>query len=162
MKYIIYILLFTLALSCKEKTGCCTIVQNTIEIEFRDTIGRNLLDQSKSYAYMFDSMKHYYLNNNGVKEEVYISSTADFPKHMYIYEPLDSLFLLRLFPYALFGNDGVHTYYDYLQLNSSDEDTIKCDILTNSTNIIIKKIWYNDSLVYTESVQPSKYFIVRK
>lgn len=102
-----------------------------------------LLFSCKAYAYKFDSMRHFYIDNN-TKKEVYYR-TADFPKQMYLIKSDDSISWLRIFPETVNSKLGISTYYDYQQLNSFDEDTIKCDIFIDSKSTIIKKIWYNDS-----------------
>ncbi len=161
MKYNIYIFISSfLFLSCKEKPNCCFVYDTIIYIQFKDSIGRDLLDQTKVFAYKFDSMKHYFLSNS-IKKEVFYG-TADFPKQMYLTKTTDSTNRLTFFPETMNRRDGINTYYDYLTLNSTDEDTIKCEMLTNSSSITIKKIWYNDSLVYTKGIQPSMYFIITK
>lgn len=160
MKYIIVIFFSILLFSCKKKTKCCVVFDATIEIEYRDSLGRNLLAQGETYAYKFNEMKHYYLEGV-IKTEINLSN-ADFPKHMYLYNLQDSIVVLRVSPYFSSFITGVNTYYDYLELSSTDEDTIKCDVYRSDMSTIVKKIWYNDSLVFTEGMQPYKNFIVRK
>ena len=74
MKYCILIFALFIMLSCKEKNDCCIVFDATVKIQFKDASGRDLLDQSKSYAYKHSNMKHLYLKHfyqqNDIKKEV--------------------------------------------------------------------------------------------
>ncbi|MFM2283777.1 MAG: hypothetical protein RL222_1281 [Bacteroidota bacterium] len=167
MKY--YILIFSLfiVLGCKEKNDCCIVFDATVKVQFKDASGRDLLDQSKSYAYKHSNMKHLYLKHfyqqDDIKKEVYYN-TADNPKQLRLVQAADLTNVLYFFPEINQNNgkDGIHTYTDYLQLNETDEDTIRCAIYIDDKSTIIKKIWYNDSLFFDDTTDKYKFFVIEK
>jgi len=156
MKYVIYVLFCLLILSCKDKKpDCCVIIDTTIDIEFRDSIGRDLLNQSQSYAYKFSDMQHLYLDKNNSKKVVYVGN-LDYPKEMLIYKDVDSIpATLKISPHIETYEHGLRNFTDYIQLSSTDEDTIQTQIeITNSTRVI-KFVKYNGQNV-------GRYIIITK
>lgn len=127
---------------CKEKNPSPIIVDLNIDIRYFDSVNRDLLDQSKSYAYNYDNMKHYYLNNNN-KIIVNVNNLT-YPKEMFIYKDDTSTpATLRFFPHIESYENGLRDFTDYIQLNNTDEDTIQTQIeITNSTRVI-KTVKYN-------------------
>lgn len=144
MKSIITIFCIILCIGgCKEKNPTPIIIDLNIEIRYFDSDNRDLLDQSKSYAFNFDNMKHYYLNSSNNKVIVNINNLT-YPKEMLIYKDADSIpATLRFFPHIETYENGLRNFTDYIQLNSTDEDTIQTQIeITNSTRVI-KSVKYN-------------------
>ncbi|MBK8351350.1 MAG: hypothetical protein IPL21_06495 [Saprospirales bacterium] len=135
-------------LGCNRQKECFYL-DTRIDIQYKDNLGRDLLDSSKAYAFKYDSIKHFYKNANNQIVEVY-SLSMDYPKAFVIHLDADSIYTLSLTPYGT----------DILQLNSSISDTLVSEIVNNTCSTITKKVWYNGVLVYDGTSQ--RKFIINK
>ena len=133
-------------LGCNRQKECF-YPDTRIDIQYKDNLGRDLLDSSKAYAFKYDSIKHFYKNANNQIVEVY-SLSMDYPKAFVIQLDADSIYTLSLTPYGT----------DILQLNSSISDTLVSEIVNNTCSTITKKVWYNGVLVY-DGNGPRKFVI---
>lgn len=150
---------------CKEDPIYPKIVDLNIDIQFIDTLGRDLLDQSKLYSYKFSEMKHYYIDsqNNTTRVNYYTNgSIPDYPEGMLIHS-IDTTFTLRVFPFIYSFNKGLLTFTDIIQLNSIDSDTIISEIELKPNSSIVKKVWYNNRLVFDyDTNSTGRFFVISK
>ena len=142
----IFLFAVLVLLSCKKQKQCMYL-DTQIEIQYKDNLGRDLLDSSKAYSFKYDSIKHFYKNSNNQTVEVY-SLNMDYPKGFSIYVDADSIYTLCLTPYGT----------DILQLNSSISDTLISEIVNNTCSTITEKVWYDGVLVY-DGNGPRKFVI---
>lgn len=135
-------------LGCKQQKACMNL-DTQIEIQYKDSLGRDLLDSSKAYAFKYDSIKHLYKNASNQIVELY-SLNMDYPKGFSIYLDADSVYTLSLTPYGT----------DILQLNKSISDTVISEIVNNTCSTITKKVRYNGVLVYDGNTR-RKFVIIK-
>jgi len=153
--YIVTLCVIFSIVGCKKKDAPPVVVDRTIEIRYFDSLNRDLLDQSKSYSYKFSDMQHLYLDRNNSKKIVYVGN-LNYPKEMFISKDVDSIpAILTFFPHIETFEYGLRDFTDYIQLSSTDEDTIQTQIeITNSTSVI-KSVKYNGQNV-------GRYIIITK
>ncbi|MEZ4878820.1 MAG: hypothetical protein R2801_01475 [Chitinophagales bacterium] len=157
----ILVLSFTFLLSCdRNEPNCCTIIDAVIDIQYKDVLGRDLLDQSKPYAYQFSAMEHYYIDSLGVVQEGFHQSEHE--KEMSLYFDIDSVNTLRVFPYRYYYKNGTMVLTDIIQLYELDSDTIVSEIVLTSNSQITKKVWYNGVLKYNYDTGDSRLFVITK
>lgn len=147
MKTTFYVFLVVLLFSsCKKKEDkMASNIDRKVEISVQDKAGNDLLNPSNPNAYLYENIKTYYVIN-GVKEEVN-NANYDNPKNFMIYEK-DGKYLMRLFLNMANADSPDITY---VQWSENNTDTFKCESSHNDMLIKITKLWYNDSLVWTEA-----------
>ncbi|MEZ4878819.1 MAG: hypothetical protein R2801_01470 [Chitinophagales bacterium] len=161
MKNLYILILICAIMACnRNKLDCCGIVDTSIRIQYKDTLNRDLLDQSNPYAYNFGSMKHFYMEDSIVHEVN--NYNADHPKQLNLYLGSDSTYTLKIDPYVYSKGYGDIIFTDIIQLDDNDMDTIMSEIEISTTVLITKKIWYNGILKYDSNVDEDKFFIITK
>ena len=118
-------------------------IDRKVEISVQDKAGNDLLNPSNPNAYLDQNIKIYYLTN-GVREEVN-NANYDNPKNFMIYE-VDGKYLMRLF---LNVTNSESPSITYVQWSENDTDTLKCEATINEFVVMVTKLWYKDSLVWT-------------
>ncbi len=163
--FITILIIQWLSISCRREEPIPPSNLDTImDIQYMDSSGNDLLAPSTVGAYQFDSMRHFYVEGGILKEAYYVN--ADFPKQMSIERAPDSTYRLRIVPNTSYSYNytGVHIFHDFIQLNSSDVDTIDSEIEFNVStgNIVVKKVWYNAHLRYDYNINSNRFFVVLK
>ena len=160
---IIAIISVFIMMSCKNEKPCCVVLNTTVQFKYEDSLHNDLLNPLNTNAYDFSQMKHFCLDKQNVKKEVFYGN-ADSPKSISLFLGTDSIYSLSLFVETYKVPDGINTFYDYIQLNAADEDTIQSDIqvANNGSSVIIKKAWYNNQLVYNADDTARREIIILK
>lgn len=148
-KLLLIITIFTIVSCGKNQTKINDVINTSVGIYYTDNLNRDLLDTNIVNSYRYSNLKHYYLNKNMQKVEIY-KPNLDYPKLVYIHKVTSTnKYILNLEPYIDELNIGTDTITSILSLNGLTTDTVSFEI--NSTDNIIEttKIWYNRVLKYS-------------
>ncbi|WP_456376551.1 hypothetical protein [Lutibacter sp.] len=151
MRAILIILTTIILFGCtKDNTNMNSYnLENQIYLSFKNANGQNLLDNSTENSYNIEAMKLFYLVND---EPVEVTIENGF--NMGSIE-LTSDKLLKVFTNPSSSNIveetseyNVAENIAYLQLSSTDTDTIKTHSRTSQNYFLVSKVWYNNELVW--------------
>lgn len=147
MKYLLCFLLALLA-SCHGDKQCCTLIDIDFDIYVENSAGENLLASATPNAINPENLRLEFRINGG-NQQVY-NVGQDCPRNIcYISESGEER--LRIFP-----NETESEAYPitYLFWSAADVDTIRCHFIRENDNsyVACDKIWYNEVLVYPDSV----------
>lgn len=148
-KLLLIITIFTIVSCGKNQTKVNDVINTSVGIYYTDNLNRDLLDTNIINSYRYSNIKHYYLNKNMQKIEIY-KPNLDYPKLVNIHKVISTnKYILSLEPYIDELNIGTDTITSILSLNGLTTDTVSFEI--NSTYNIIEttKIWYNRVLKYS-------------
>jgi hypothetical protein len=153
MKNLIFILLAsTLIISCNSDDNNNDnnyALETAIAFTLTNQIGEDLLDPTNSNAYLSNSIKIYYIKENGDIEEIY-NSNLDSPRNFRIISPDNSD--LNTYAFELYPNTYVmENATTYIEWNDTETDTIKTNYRYGDNYTICNKIWYNNVNVWTEN-----------
>lgn len=127
---------------CKKKienTG--VFVDTRVNVVYKDSLGNNLLDSATPNHYSIANMHVFYLEN-GVKEEYY-NGKSDAPKGLWITKDATGQYVLG---FNFCGHAVNNTDTNFLQLSTTDIDTLVGTFDTYSNGVVLKKAWYNGTL----------------
>ena len=153
MRYSVILILSIISLcSCVKNSDNCNSKHPPI-IGFQFTIsnffGEDLLNPEIQGTYNTNNIKLYYLIN-GEKEEVF-SSNNKYPRN-YKIDPYDGRYYITIFPNSTESEEYPITYVEW---SDQDTDTIECAFDRGEDKVtIIRKIWFNDKLVWNFDGDP--------
>jgi len=136
--------------SCKLESPKRVIIDNKVDIYYKNSSNEDLLDTAVTSSFTADSI-HLYNVVAGVKKEV--NNRADYPHNFLIYKNED----LQKYVLSVF----VEVDTTLLELNRNITDTITCAIEISEENFIIRKVWYNGNLKW-DDYAVSREFIIMK
>ena len=117
----------------------------------KDSNGNDLLNPNNPNAYLSETVKIYYLKENGDLEEVY-NSNLDAPRNFNIITPEDSG--ENVYAFSLFPNTNViENAITYIEWNDTEKDTVRTNYRYGNNYTICNKVWYNNVNVWTENTE---------
>ena len=125
----------------KEKNNIDLIIDNSVNVLYKNDLGNNLLDSTTSNYYSYANMHMFYLDN-GVKKEYY-NGKMDAPKGIRILKDTTGEYVLAFYFHGYGVND---TVINFLQLSDTDTDTLVGIFDHYSNGVILTKAWYNGVL----------------
>ena len=156
------IVLITISCSKEKEEPSTDFISVVFHFNILNKEREDLLNSNTANYYPADSMKLYYLINNEVIEV--LDTNMDSPRNIFLittcnphrlgiasYDGLEGL---------ISENDSVKTGISitYLELDSTDTDTIKTEWESADNYFINKKVWYNGVL----QEHPSRIFEITK
>ena len=142
MKNLIIIVLLLILVSCSsEESKNDATYSIDFEMIVKNSDGADLLNPNTPNTFNTPNIKLFYLKK-GILEEVY-SPTADFPRNYKIYQHIDGIYRIGIFP-----NDSKseNLPVTHIEWNATDTDTIKGEFYYSENAVIIQKVWFNDEL----------------
>lgn len=162
MKYLFYLLLISLVISCSsnddnEKINNA-IIDTSIDISYFNKDSLDLLDQKKDYAYNEKNIELFYIDNN--KKTKIFNANLDYPKGFKVFKhEVDNIHRI-----AIFGKNDKTKKRDtiLIKLNEKEIDTLV--YTTKYTNNVeeITKVWYNDVIKWEVPYTKERYFSIFK
>jgi hypothetical protein len=126
-------------------------LDTNIIFTIKDSNGNDLLNPINPNAYLSETVKIYYLKENGDVEEIY-NSNLTAPRNFSIIIPENSgsnIYALSLQPNTYIMENAV----TYIEWNETETDTIKTNYRYGVNHTVCKKVWYNDINVWTENAE---------
>tara|TARA_B100000795_G_scaffold259924_1_gene235318 strand:- start:27 stop:533 length:507 start_codon:yes stop_codon:yes gene_type:complete len=117
----------------------------------KDSNGNDLLNPNNPNAYLSETVKIYYLKENGETEEVY-NSNLDASRNFKVITPENSgsdIYAFQLFPNTYIMENAV----TYIEWNDTETDTVKTNYRYGDNHTVCNKVWYNDTDVWTENTE---------
>lgn len=155
MKNIIFLLITILIVSCSSNDNNNDNnyynLDTNIIFTIKDSNGHDLLNPINPNAYLSETIKIYYLKENGDIEEIY-NSNLTAPRNFSIITPENSgsdVYAFSLQPNTYIMENAV----TYIEWNESETDTIKTNYRYGYNHTICNKVWYNDINVWTENAE---------
>lgn len=156
---------FTLC-CCEKKENDKIFIEANIDVSYLSVEGKDLLNKDTPGYYKEENIDVYYFVK-GEKVKIY-DPQMGYPKSFFISsEKRSDLYFLRLFTYLYYnhiiGLDQNNHTITYIRFGDTVEDKIECEFKTYKENSSISclKVWYNDSLVWQESMGERKFVIKR-
>jgi hypothetical protein len=153
MKKRLHLFIFILVIiagGCKLESPNEVIIDNSVDISYINNMHEDLLDTAVNAGFKADSI-HLYNVVNGVRNEV--NNRADYPQNFFIYKNEDfNKFVLRVF---------LEVDTTFLELNRNITDTIVCAFNKSTYSFIIKKVWYNGNLKWSDYATSREFTIMK-
>jgi len=153
MKNSVFLILIFLMASCTSEdnsTDAYYCLDTSIFFTIKDSNGNDLLNPNHPNAYISDSIKIYYLKENGEVEEIYNTNAAD-SRNFHIITPQESF--VDYYAFLLHPNTFGENTITYIKWNNTDTDTVKTNYRYGKNYTICNKVWYNDVNVWTENIE---------
>lgn len=134
--------MFSFGCNSDEGNGNNNIVIDTfLDFSLVDQNGNDLLNPENANAYLESNIEIYYVNANN--EEILVDMpNLDYSKGFFIYQRPNNKYAIRIFSNDI---DDSQITTTLVKWNSTDTDTIKCEIEREGDYYIaISKVWYND------------------
>jgi hypothetical protein len=158
MKRLSFILSMSILIfsSCvkEDPTPCCVVVDLGLDIAITDSFGKDLLDRNNPDAFKVEHIR-LFLVENGKKIEVVHTASRNF----FVFEDTENdRFVIRVF---LGGKNPIGE--TIIQWNNNESDTFLTEIEKfDNGSIILRKVWYEDNLVFDSKTSTTGAFIELK
>ncbi len=142
--------------------GSDIMMDTSIDLWIRDSLGNNLLDSTTDNYYKASEIRVYKLVNES-KIEMF-NPALDAPRNFMIYKNTgNGEYLMRLFPYEGPRTENKPGRTDelattYIKWRENKEDTVLCTITRIYTSMICTKVIYNGVLKYDDQTQKEVHF----
>jgi len=154
MKNLIFLLLISiLIVSCSSdednNNNSAFNLDTGIVFLLTNELGEDLLDPTNPNAYLSETIKIYYLKENGDVDEIY-NSNLDSPRNFSIITPENSgsdIYAFQLFPNTYIMENAV----TYIEWNENETDTVKTNYRYGDNYTICSNVWYNNENLWTEN-----------
>ena len=155
MKNLIFLLLATLIVSCSSDDNnndeSYYNLDTNIIFTIKDSNGNDLLNPNNPNAYLSETVKIFYLKENGDVDEIYNSNYGS-PRNFSIITPENSgsdVYAFSLQPNTHIMENAI----TYIEWNDTEIDTIKTNYRYGDNHTVCNKVWYNDTNVWTENTE---------
>ncbi len=144
MKKLIVFLAIASMIACNKSDDLSPAVIVDIEFEFLvfNSQDVDLLDPATPNHFEEDDIKLFY-EVDGELTEVY-DSHLDHPRHFMIIKH-ENEYRIKV---SLNDSDAINEPITYIQWNEDDTDVVKASFKRPKSNIIVKKVWLNDTQIW--------------
>lgn len=142
-------LLILFSLSCDNTEDCCVIIDNDVQIHYKNALGQNLINSTE--AFQASNIKIFFKKGDAY-EYVYNSNFDNPNMHRLDTDPNDNL-ILTVFPSDIYQGNFSTTL---IQLNKNVVDTLYCEFLLDDGNQICKNAWLNGVVMKNRFIEVTK------
>ena len=161
---LLIILIMIVALSCDKDENVMTIIDLALDISYIDSNGQYLLDSNTPNSYNTDEIKIYHYKNG--EKVLFYMSNLDYSKGYFVYKATDmEYYTIRITQPNEFDETETGSDYEavtFLELRSTETDTIKCLIRKGNNSIVCRKVYYNSNLVWAWEDGVARNFTIEK
>ncbi|MBE9466761.1 MAG: hypothetical protein IMY72_00400 [Bacteroidetes bacterium] len=156
MKNLVLVISIFLLSACQKEESNQFNLDTSFSMSVLDKNNNDLLNPNNNNSFKEENIKILYLID-GEKIEVN-KPMLDYPKGFRIFEH-ENEYRIAIFP----NNESILKFpITYIIWNSTERDTIKCEIQGTDKSEICKKIWYNGALTWDSSENKERFFEIKK